>query len=32
MPLEIDEADRVRLLHMLDAAGDALQFSVGRVR
>lgn len=32
MPPEIDEADRVRLLHMFDAARDALQFSVGRNR
>lgn len=32
MPLEIDEEDRVRLLHMLEAARDALQFSDGRDR
>jgi uncharacterized protein with HEPN domain len=32
MPPEIDSADQIRLLHMLDAARDALQFSVGRDR
>lgn len=32
MPPEMDAADRVPLLHMLDAGRDALQFSAGRHR
>jgi uncharacterized protein with HEPN domain len=32
MPPEIDAADQTRLRHMLEAARDALQFSVGRSR
>jgi len=32
MPPEIDPADKIRLMHMRDAARDALQFSEGRAR
>ena len=32
MPPELNERDRIRLMHMLDAAQQALDFSVGRGR
>ena len=32
MPAEIEKADRVRLLHMLEAARQAIGFAVGRGR
>jgi uncharacterized protein with HEPN domain len=32
MPLETSKADRIRLMHMLDAARQALEFSKGRNR
>lgn len=32
MPLDIQAADRIRLMHMLEAAQEALHFSVGRDR
>jgi uncharacterized protein with HEPN domain len=32
MPLDIDEPDRIRLIHMRDAAQQALDFSRGRER
>jgi hypothetical protein len=32
MPLNLPSADRIRLLHMLDAARQPLQFSAGRDR
>jgi uncharacterized protein with HEPN domain len=32
MPPELDRKDRVRLMHMMDAAQQALEFSTGRSR
>jgi uncharacterized protein with HEPN domain len=32
MPIDIDKFDRVRLMHMLAAAREALEFSAGRTR